>query len=118
MSNTKLLLLDRLQSQDGKVPAIESEIELAYVRHFTEWDAKRCEAQVIEESLPQILQIRALLFRGRHVEAEEIMSQVVQLGGDSLSMSEVLLERLKLAALDGDWRLCVDLASALHTGPL
>jgi hypothetical protein len=113
-----VLMLDRAQSEQGQLPEYHSSTSQAYFRHFSEWNAMKCEAQVLEQSLPHVLQVRALLFRGRHTEAEQIMAEALRLNGDISALSEVLLEKVKLAALEGDWRLCVELAEALHSSQI
>jgi hypothetical protein len=112
-----LIALDQIQSTQGETPSGDHPNLLAYFHHFKEWDARKCEAQVLKGEIPPLLEIRALLFRGRHSEAESVIQQIKDFD-DEKELAEVLLERVKLAALDGDWRLCLDLALSIRAKAL
>ncbi|MGZ3780434.1 MAG: hypothetical protein ACXVCY_07305 [Pseudobdellovibrionaceae bacterium] len=93
---------------EGTHPHLE-----VYRRHFSEWNAKKLEALTLTENVHSIFQIRSFLFRGRHQEADQIIDKLTHLNMDTKEKGEVLLEKVKLAALEGDWLECLKLSETL-----
>lgn len=112
--------LEKAHAMDGTTPS-ENEndpIVQAFIAHFKEWDARKCEALTLLGRTHPILQLRALLFRGRHKEASQLLKGLNSFDLDDKEFAEMLFQQARLAALEGNWALCIDIAESAGSAEL
>lgn len=108
-----LFTLEQLHAATGRLPTDHHPFLEAFIAHFRDWDAKRCESIILQNERHPIIQIRSLLFRGRLAEAQEVLKAAAALQDDPFELSELLVEQSRIAALNGDWITALDLISEI-----
>ena len=111
------------KARTGEYPAASGASQEIYLAWIRECDARKCQSMLVHDrkdrKVDELLEIRALLFRGRIDEAETIIRKCAASSASPEERMEVLLEQARLAAFRGDWNLCHALsAKALDSGEL
>ena len=98
---------DAKQAHSGICPEARDLDHELYLNWIRDCDGRKAHSLVLTQpSLDPMLRVRALLFRGELGEAEAAID--VLLGNESSPpelKSDALLEKARLAAYEGDWRL-------------
>ena len=66
------LLVSQHRNVSGEFPEAGDSNSQAYLAHFRDWNARKAEAVVVQESVDPLLHLRALIFRGCLDEARAL----------------------------------------------